>query len=48
MYVLQCSHQEDDMSNDPTVKGCTAKRKVAMVMNIFKGKTTVADVARQR
>ncbi|MDW7745291.1 transposase [Halomonas sp.] len=35
------------MSNAPTVKRWTAKRKAAVVMDIFKGKTTVAEVARQ-
>jgi transposase-like protein len=35
------------MSNEPTVKRWTAKRKAAVVMDIFKGKTTVAEVARQ-
>ena len=35
------------MSNDPTDKRWTAKRKAAVVMDIFKGKTTVAEVARQ-
>ncbi len=35
------------MSNEPTVKRWTAKRKAAVVMDIFKGKTTVAEVARE-
>ena len=35
------------MSNEPTVKRWTAKRKAAVVMDIFKGKTTVAELARQ-
>ena len=35
------------MSSEPTVKRWTAKRKAAVVMDIFKGKTTVAEVARQ-
>ncbi|WP_311950859.1 DUF1153 domain-containing protein [Halomonas piscis] len=35
------------MSNEPTVKRWTAKRKAAVVMDIFKGKTTTAEVARQ-
>jgi transposase-like protein len=35
------------MSNEPTVKRWTAKRKAAVVMDILKGKTTVAEVARQ-
>jgi transposase-like protein len=35
------------MSNQPTVKRWTAKRKAAAVMDIFKGKNTVAEVARQ-
>ncbi|WP_136254432.1 DUF1153 domain-containing protein [Onishia niordana] len=35
------------MSNEPTVKRWTAKRKAAVVMDIFKGKTTLAEVARQ-
>ncbi|WP_205527579.1 DUF1153 domain-containing protein [Halomonas sp. JS92-SW72] len=35
------------MSNEPTVKRWTAKRKATVVMDIFKGKTTVAEVARQ-
>lgn len=35
------------MSNEPTVKRWTAKRKAAVVMNIFKGKTIAAEVARQ-
>ena len=35
------------MSNEPTVKRGTAKRKAAVVMDIFKGKSTVAEVARQ-
>ncbi|WP_348815908.1 DUF1153 domain-containing protein [Halomonas sp. H10-59] len=35
------------MSNEPTVKHWTAKRKAAVVMDIFKGKITVAEVARQ-
>ena len=33
------------MSNEPTVKLWTAKRTAAVVMDIFKGKTTVAEVA---
>mgnify|MGYP001434117744 CR=1 FL=1 len=33
-------------TNEPTVKRCTAKRKAAVAMDIFKGKTTVAEVAR--
>lgn len=33
------------MSNEPTVKRWTAKRKAAMVMDIFKGKSTDAEVA---
>lgn len=35
------------MSNEPTVKRWTARRKAAVVMDIFKGKTTIADVARE-
>lgn len=35
------------MSNEPTVKRWTTKRKAAVVMDIFKGKTTVAEAARQ-
>ncbi len=35
------------MSNEPTVKRWTAKRKTTVVMDIFKVKTTVAEVARQ-
>lgn len=35
------------MSNEPTVKRWTAKRKATVVMDIFKGKTTAAEVARQ-
>lgn len=35
------------MNEEPTVKRWTAKRKAAVVMDIFKGKTTVAEVARQ-
>ncbi|MBF7051763.1 DUF1153 domain-containing protein [Halomonas sp. KAO] len=35
------------MSNEPTVKRWTAKRKAAVVMDIFKGKTTAAELARQ-
>ena len=35
------------MSNEPTVKRWTAKRKAAVVMDIFKGKTTVTEVARE-
>ena len=34
------------MSNEPTVKRWTAMRKAAVVMDIFKGKTTVAEVVR--
>ncbi|WP_304525922.1 hypothetical protein [Halomonas sp. I5-271120] len=33
------------MSNEPTVKRWTAKRKAAVVMDTLKGKTTVAEVA---
>src|SRR5699024_4513015 len=36
------------MSNEPTVKRWTAKRKAAVVMDLFKGKTTVTEVARQQ
>ena len=32
------------MSNEPTVKRWTAKRKATVVMDIFKGKTTVTEV----
>ncbi|MGQ7247152.1 DDE-type integrase/transposase/recombinase [Halomonas sp. V046] len=32
------------MSNEPTVKRWTAKRKAAMVMDVFKGKITIAEV----
>ncbi|GAB3338736.1 transposase [Chromohalobacter beijerinckii] len=35
------------MSNEPTVKRWIAKRKAAVVMDIVKGKITVAEVARQ-
>ncbi|MCK2043634.1 DUF1153 domain-containing protein [Chromohalobacter sp. TMW 2.2308] len=35
------------MGNEPTVKCWSAKRKAAVVMDIFKGKTTVAEVARR-
>lgn len=35
------------MSNEPTVKRWTAKRRAALVMDIFKGKTTVVEVSRQ-
>ena len=35
------------MSNELTVKRWTVKRKAAVVMDIFMGKTTVAEVARQ-
>lgn len=35
------------MSNEPAVKRWTAKRKAAMVMGIFMGKTTVTEAARQ-
>ncbi|GGX92618.1 hypothetical protein GCM10007160_20140 [Litchfieldella qijiaojingensis] len=35
------------MSEGLSVKRWTAKRKAAVVMNIFKGKTTAAEVARQ-
>lgn len=35
------------MRNESTVKRWTAKRKAAVVIDIFKGKTTVAEVARQ-
>ncbi len=35
------------MGHEPTVKPPSAKRKAVVVMDIFKGKTTVAEVARQ-
>ncbi|WP_311946666.1 DUF1153 domain-containing protein [Halomonas piscis] len=35
------------MSDDNPIKRWTAKRKAAMVMDIFKGKITAAEVARQ-
>ncbi|WP_217694019.1 DUF1153 domain-containing protein [Chromohalobacter japonicus] len=35
------------MNDDTPIKRWTAKRKAAVVMDIFKGKTTVAEVARQ-
>lgn len=35
------------MSGDNPIKRWTAKRKTTVVMDIFKGKTTVAEVARQ-
>lgn len=35
------------MSHEPTVKRWTAKRKAAVVMDIFKGKATVAEVGRE-
>ena len=35
------------MSNDPTVKRWTAKRKAAVIMDIFKDKATIVEVARQ-
>ena len=35
------------MSDDNSIKRWTAKRKAAVVMDIFKGKTTAAEVARQ-
>ena len=40
------------MSNEPTIKRWTAKRIAAVVMeletvDLFEGKTTVAEVARQ-
>lgn len=35
------------MGNEPTGKRWTAKRKAAVVMDIFKGKTTVAEIAGQ-
>ena len=35
------------MSDQPNVKRWTAKRKTAVVMDIMKGKTTAAEVARQ-
>ena len=35
------------MTDDNPIKGWTAKRKASVVMNIFKGKTTAAEVARQ-
>ncbi|WP_198517602.1 DUF1153 domain-containing protein [Vreelandella stevensii] len=35
------------MSHEPTVKRWTAKRKASVVMDIFKGKATVAEVARE-
>ena len=35
------------MSDDTPIKRWTAKRKASVVMDIFKGKTTVAEVARQ-
>lgn len=36
------------MSDDNPIKRWTAKHKAAVVMDILKGKTTVAGVARQR
>jgi len=35
------------MSDQPNVKRWTAKRKTVVVMDIMKGKTTAAEVARQ-
>ncbi|WP_234252820.1 DUF1153 domain-containing protein [Billgrantia aerodenitrificans] len=35
------------MSNDPTLKRWTAKRTAAVVLEIFKAKTTAAEAARQ-
>lgn len=35
------------MSNEPTVNRWTVKRKATVIMDIFKAKTTVAEVARQ-
>ncbi|OLO07440.1 hypothetical protein BTW08_11715 [Salinicola sp. MH3R3-1] len=35
------------MSDDNSIKRWTAKHKAAVVMDIFKGKTTAAEVARQ-
>ncbi|MEQ5857767.1 DUF1153 domain-containing protein [Halomonas sp. EF61] len=35
------------MSDANSIKRWTAKRKAAVVMDIFKGKTTTAEVARQ-
>ncbi|KFF49836.1 transposase [Gammaproteobacteria bacterium MFB021] len=35
------------MSDDNPIKRWTAKRKATVVMDIFKGKTTAAEVARQ-
>ncbi|MBN8411130.1 DUF1153 domain-containing protein [Halomonas litopenaei] len=35
------------MSHEPTVKRWTATRKATVVMDIFKGKATVAEVAHQ-
>ncbi|WP_458526172.1 DUF1153 domain-containing protein [Onishia taeanensis] len=35
------------MSDDNPIKRWTAKRKAAVVMDIFKGKTTAAEVARR-
>ncbi|MBN8414481.1 DUF1153 domain-containing protein [Halomonas sp. DP8Y7-1] len=35
------------MTDDNPIKRWTAKRKASVVMDIFKGKTTAAEVARQ-
>lgn len=35
------------MSNEPTVKSGTAKRKAALVMDIFNGKAAVAEVTQE-
>lgn len=35
------------MSNDNSIKRWTAERKAAVVMGIFTGKTTTAEVASQ-
>jgi len=35
------------MSHEPIVEGWIAKRKAAVVMDIFKGKATVAEVAQE-
>ncbi|SOC58370.1 hypothetical protein SAMN05421509_1216 [Chromohalobacter canadensis] len=35
------------MSDNKPIKRWTAKRKASVVMDIFKGKTTVAEVALQ-
>ena len=47
LHWLECRRQEGIMRDETPVKRWTAKRKSAVVTDIFKGKTTPVEVARQ-